>query len=194
MRIEIRNLDIHLIRKPIKHLYIRISRHTGEISVSAPNHFPLELIKHHLSIKYEWIETQRRRALTKILTKRTNTPEINPTQAKTVMTTQLNRLIPKWEDILNVKVNAFTIRAMTTRWGSCNTLKKRISINLNLIHKSQACLEYVVLHELIHLIEANHSKRFYALMEKHMPEWKTIQAELEAQHIMVGDQALLSSS
>ncbi len=194
MRIELRNLQINLIRKPIKHLYIRISRHTGDISVSAPNHFPLDLIKHHLSIKYEWIDAQRVRALAKNLVKKSSPPEINHTQAKAIITSQLNRFIPKWEDILKVKVNAFTIRAMTTRWGSCNTLKKRITINLNLIHKSETCLEYVVLHELLHLIEANHSKRFYALMEKHMPEWKTIQAELEAPRVMREEQALLSAN
>lgn len=64
------------------------------------------------------------------------------------------------------------IRTMTGRWGSCTPSKCRIIINKNLIYSPHRCLEYVVLHELAHLVEANHSKKFYAIIEKVMPDWK----------------------
>lgn len=96
---------------------------------------------------------------------------------------QFKRLIPpliaKWEPILNVQVNAFGIRRMTTRWGSCNIRSKRISLNLNLIQKPPQCMEYVLVHEMVHLLEANHSHRFYALMDKFLPDWKKTHQLLE---------------
>lgn len=67
---------------------------------------------------------------------------------------------------------SLTIREMTTRWGSCIPAKSKITINKRLIDMPIDCLEYVVLHEVSHLIEANHSKNFYALIESQMPDWK----------------------
>lgn len=72
----------------------------------------------------------------------------------------------------NLKKPALFIRTMTGRWGSCIPSKCKITINKNLIYPPQKCLEYVVLHELSHLVEANHSKKFYAIIEEVMPDWK----------------------
>lgn len=94
------------------------------------------------------------------------------------MANLLPELIQKWEAIVGVKINAFGIRAMKTRWGSCNILKKRIWLNLNLIEKPLGCLESVIVHELVHLLEASHNKRFYALMSQFMPNWKQHQQSL----------------
>lgn len=87
------------------------------------------------------------------------------------MQSLLPALITKWQPIIGVQVNEWGVRAMTSRWGSCNTLKKRIWLNLNLMQKPLACLEYVLVHEMVHLLEASHNKRFYALMSQFMPEW-----------------------
>lgn len=96
---------------------------------------------------------------------------------------QMQQLIPdlikKWEPIIGVSVHAWGIRAMKTRWGSCNVVAHRIWLNLNLIQKPLVCLEYVLVHEMVHLHEANHSKRFYALMTRFMPEWTQYQKQLE---------------
>ncbi|MCH9756285.1 MAG: M48 family metallopeptidase [Gammaproteobacteria bacterium] len=90
--------------------------------------------------------------------------------------TQMKALIPelltKWELIIGVKANQWGIKAMKTRWGSCNTTKKRIWLNLYLIHHPLGCLEYVLVHELVHLLEASHNHRFYSLMTHFMPDWK----------------------
>lgn len=64
------------------------------------------------------------------------------------------------------------IKYMKTRWGSCNIDEKRILINLQLVHKPIECLEYVATHELVHLLEKNHTNRFRALVEKYYPNWK----------------------
>jgi predicted metal-dependent hydrolase len=83
----------------------------------------------------------------------------------------LPELMQKWQAIIGVQANHWGIRAMKTRWGSCNTKQKRISLNLYLMQYPLICLEYVVMHELVHLLEASHNKRFYALMSKFMPDW-----------------------
>lgn len=92
-------------------------------------------------------------------------------QRNQLKTPILDRL-QKWEKIIGVKVNRWIIKTMKTRWGSCNPLSKQISLNLYLIHFPIGCVEYVIVHELVHLLEASHNKRFYALMAQFMPEWK----------------------
>ncbi|KTD22097.1 zinc metalloprotease [Legionella lansingensis] len=87
-------------------------------------------------------------------------------------------MIKKWESILNVAVNRWGIKIMKTRWGSCNIRSRRIWLNLSLITKPLSCLEYVLVHEMIHLLETNHTKRFYALMDKFLPEWRVQQSLL----------------
>lgn len=87
-------------------------------------------------------------------------------------------LIEKWEPIMGVKVNEFGVKSMKTLWGSCNIYAKRIWLNLELIKKSPICLEYVVVHEMIHLLERSHNKVFVAYMDQFMPNWKEIKAEL----------------
>lgn len=95
------------------------------------------------------------------------------------MKTLLPALIEKWESIIGVKINAWGIKIMKTRWGSCNTRAQRIWLNLYLVKKPLVCLEYVLVHELVHLLEANHNKRFYALMDRFMPAWRNYQKLLE---------------
>lgn len=86
-----------------------------------------------------------------------------------------NQLIDKYLLALrqyHLSKPALTIRTMTGRWGTCTPSQGKITINKNLMFSPQPCLEYVVLHELAHLIEANHSKRFYAIIAEVMPDWK----------------------
>lgn len=87
-----------------------------------------------------------------------------------------DKLIDKYIELFkkyNLKKPDLTIREMTSRWGSCIPAKNKITINQKLIHTPFTCLEYVVLHEVSHLIEPNHSPKFYALIENIMPDWKT---------------------
>lgn len=81
-------------------------------------------------------------------------------------------LIEKWEKLMGVSVNEFGVKRMKTRWGTCNIRAKRIWINLELAKMDPSCLEYVIVHEMVHLLERLHSKRFYKLMDHFMPDWK----------------------
>jgi predicted metal-dependent hydrolase len=90
----------------------------------------------------------------------------------------LPELIAKWEWILGVKVKGCTVRKMKTRWGSCTPRTGCIRINTDLAKKPAECLEYIVIHEMAHLLEPTHNKRFVALMDQFVPKWKLYKAEL----------------
>jgi len=89
-------------------------------------------------------------------------------------------LINKWEKILKVSVASFHIRSMKTRWGSCTPKTRRVRFNLELAKRSPECLEYIVVHELVHLLEASHNSRFKALMDQCYPDWKLWRKELQS--------------
>ncbi len=81
-------------------------------------------------------------------------------------------LVEKWETFLKVKSSGFAIRNMKSRWGTCNITTRNITLSLELAKKPIVCLEYVVVHELVHLIERRHNKRFYTIVERCLPDWK----------------------
>lgn len=108
-------------------------------------------------------------------------PETSPVQRKQILQRwyreQLKTLIPplleKWQTTLDVQVADWGIKKMKTKWGACNVNARRIWLNLELAKKPVKCLEYIVMHELIHLLERYHNERFIALMEQHLPTWRT---------------------
>jgi len=87
-------------------------------------------------------------------------------------------LIRKWEPVLGVKVRGCTVRTMKTRWGSCTPRTGRIRINTELAKRPPECLEYIVVHELVHLMEPSHNQRFVGLMTQVYPQWKLCHAAL----------------
>ena len=88
------------------------------------------------------------------------------------------RLIATWEPFMGVTVKEWRIRKMKTRWGSCNVRKGRIWLNLELAKKPMRCLEYVIVHEMAHLIEPSHNRRFWGILDRHMPDWRPRREEL----------------
>jgi predicted metal-dependent hydrolase len=87
-------------------------------------------------------------------------------------------LIAKWEPVLEVSVARFFIRDMKTRWGSCTPRSRRIRLSTDLARKSPECLEYVVVHEMVHILEASHNRRFIRLMDRFLPDWRLRKQEL----------------
>jgi len=84
----------------------------------------------------------------------------------------------KWQKKIGVKANFWSIKQMKTRWGTCNYKTGRMLINLELVKKPNECIEYVIVHELLHLVEKKHSDKFVALMSKYMPKWRNVKEEL----------------
>lgn len=95
---------------------------------------------------------------------------------------ELKRIVPellaKWEKKIGVQADDWGVKQMKTKWGTCNIQKKRILVNLELAKKPVHCLEFIIVHELVHLLERLHNERFLAYMDKFMPRWKYYRDEL----------------
>jgi predicted metal-dependent hydrolase len=95
---------------------------------------------------------------------------------------QLKEIVPKyiekWEEKMDVKVAEFGIKKMKTKWGTCNREAKRIWINLELAKKPLECLEYIIVHEMVHLLERSHNNRFIAYMNRFLSQWRYFKEEL----------------
>jgi predicted metal-dependent hydrolase len=96
--------------------------------------------------------------------------------------TQLKELVPqiinKYEKIMGVTISEFAIKKMKTKWGTCNREAGRIWLNLELAKKPFQCIEYIVVHEMVHLLERNHNEKFITYLNRFLPEWKDLKNEL----------------
>jgi hypothetical protein len=99
---------------------------------------------------------------------------------KSLLHAMVPKLIAKWEPILGVKVSGYFLQLMKTKWGSCNHHAGNIRLNTELVKKPKDLVEYVVVHEMAHLLEPTHSERFVALLDQHWPHWRECRAELNA--------------
>ena len=115
-------------------------------------------------------------------------PDSLPAQRESVLLhwyrEQLKLLIPflleKWQPIIGVQAKQWGIKRMKTKWGSCNPTAQRVWLNLELAKKPVLCLEYIVVHELVHLLERNHTERFTVLMDGFMPNWRVCRETLNS--------------
>jgi predicted metal-dependent hydrolase len=88
------------------------------------------------------------------------------------------RIIQKWQPKLKVHVSSYFLQRMKTKWGSCNHRDQHIRLNTELVKKPKDLLEYVIVHEMVHLLEPTHSERFITILQKHYPAWREARAEL----------------
>ncbi len=102
-----------------------------------------------------------------------------------LLKSEIARLLPKWEKVTGLKASGWQTKYMTTRWGTCNVKTGKIWLNLQLAKKAPECLEYIILHELIHLTERKHNERFASLMSAYMPMWREIKRTLNGQALLI---------
>ena len=104
---------------------------------------------------------------------------------------QLKKIIPdlleKWQPIVGKEVKSWGVKKMKTKWGSCNIADRRIWINLELAKKSPECLEYILVHELVHLHERQHNDNFRYLMDKYLPQWRQCRDTLKSEPLAYED-------
>jgi predicted metal-dependent hydrolase len=97
---------------------------------------------------------------------------------KSILHDVVPKLIAKWELRLGVSVNNYYLQRMKTKWGGCNPRRKHIRLNTELVKKPKDLLEYVVVHEMLHLLEPTHSDRFLKLLDEYYPSWREARSEL----------------
>jgi predicted metal-dependent hydrolase len=180
--LHVAGIEVNLTRKRVKNINLRISPSDGKVVVSAPLWVNERSIASFIYEKQAWIRSHQRRLEDSPAGKVSVPKSVTPEQKKILfqkIDEETRRLIRFWEPRLEVKVKKLTYRFMTSRWGSCTPAKGSIRINLNLGNYPQACLEYVVVHEMCHLLQSGHGARFWALMDEFLPDWKKRKALLK---------------
>ena len=97
---------------------------------------------------------------------------------KSLLHEYIKEIIPKWEKIMGVKVKSYFVQKMKTKWGSCNHNSQNIRLNTELVKKPKDLVEYVIVHEMVHLIVPTHNDHFITLMDKYYPNWREARLEL----------------
>jgi predicted metal-dependent hydrolase len=123
--------------------------------------------KHHVLLKRSKIELN-----VSALTSLQNRTALLNDFYRSELKARLAVLIPTWEKRIGVSASHCGVKKMKTKWGSCNAGARRIWLNLELAKKPPECLEFIVVHELVHLLERTHNSRFLALMNRHLPDWR----------------------
>ena len=173
-------LDIQVTKKAIRNMYLRVGA-DGSIRVSAPLKMPECDIRRFIRERMDWIEEHRKK-------KGQNLPpweiyegqdrEAKKQECRMRLEKILPRVIQECEQKVRVHAEEWRLRDMKTRWGTCNVEKKRIWLNVWLAEYPEECLEYVVTHELVHLLERGHNGIFYGYMDVFYPRWKDVKTRL----------------
>ena len=176
--IKVDGLEVELVRKEVRNTRLHVREEDGRVQVSAPAYVPQSLIEEMVREKRDWIEGAQARMAASPRAAAANASKAEQAVWREVVEACVPPLIAAWEPIMGVKAGKLAYRNMKSRWGSCQPSTGRICINTRLALYPPECLEYVVVHELCHLLEGNHGPRFHALMDTFMPDWKARKAKL----------------
>lgn len=214
-RIEVDGLTVTVVRKSIRHLYLRVR--DEEVVVSAPLRASDARIREAVRARWSWLQKQRERMRAQATAKQQLVARgqvmlwgravpvedggpgrwhvelreealvvTAPAGAwqdarnravrrwlRSELSREIEQLIPIWQAKIGVNPAGFRLRAMTSRWGSCTPQTRQLTFNTELVSRDPALLEYIVVHELAHLIEAGHGPAFQAVMDRHLPDWRS---------------------
>ena len=168
-KIIYKNVIINFARSYTKSLHLSI-RNGGEVYYVVPYWVTKENIYSFLDEKLDWI-------IKKVDIYKNIKEEIDADITKEelkILKEKIDQYIKKYEPLLSVNVEKYSFRKIKTLWGSCTFKKRTIRFNKNLAKKSDKFIEYIVLHEMTHILVPNHSKKFYDIIKKYMPDYKKI--------------------
>jgi predicted metal-dependent hydrolase len=224
-RIEVRGLEVEIVRKNIKNLHLGVYPPNGRVRVAAPTRLNDDAVRLAVIGRLSWVRRQRakfeqqerqseremvsgethyvrgRRYRLSVIesfsspsigfksngrlevavrpgTSKGDRNELLQRWYRKLLRGQIEELLPKWETVTGVSVAECRIREMKTRWGSCNPEARRLWLNLELAKKPAACIEYVLVHEMVHLLERRHTDRFRSYMDRFLPQWRHYRAQL----------------
>lgn len=225
-KIIIDDIEIEVIKKNIKNIYLSVQSPNGQVKISAPKKITDDRIRSFAVSKLSWIKKQqakfenqeripekeyisgeshyyfgqpyllnviyqnsgkskveiRNKKYMDLYVKEGSSKEKKSDIMKEWYRKELKDTIPsmigKWEKIMDLTVSEWGVKQMKTRWGTCNPNARRIWLNLELAKRPLHCLEYIIVHEMAHLIERGHGHKFKAIMDKYYPNWRNVKAEL----------------
>ncbi|MBR3263169.1 MAG: DUF45 domain-containing protein [Parasporobacterium sp.] len=169
--ITIEGIPIEVQKKRIKNLHLHVKA-DGSVYVTIPRYVSLKEAENFARANVDWIRKQQGKIQLR------PSKEDYEAQKESLMQ-RIRPFLWKWEGMTDLRCKSWHVRYMTSRWGSCIPEKGRICFNLQLADKSDACLEYVILHELLHLKYRGHGEDFKQELTRYMPEWKYYQKLLK---------------
>lgn len=176
--ITVSDVEVEVIYKQVKNIRIKVAAPSGSVSVSAPFGTPLATIEELLSSRIDWIKRKQYAVTHSTMSEADRATPDDCQQWKEIVSACVPPLVKAWEPILGVKVKTIAYRNMKSRWGSCQPSTGRVCINTRLALYPPECLEFVIVHEMCHLLVPHHGKDFKELLTRVMPDWKQRQAKL----------------
>lgn len=174
----VNGISVTVEYRRVKNINLYMKPPDGHVLVTAPRCVSLERICEFVEGKTVWIKKNQKRIQEASRKRQTELREKITEEEKRLLGERVRFYAGKWEPVLNVRAAGFTLRSMKTRWGSCTVDTGKIRINTRLALYPEECLEYVVVHELCHLIEPGHNQRFYACVERCLPDWELRRKQL----------------
>ncbi len=171
-------IRVVLTKKRVKNINLRVKAPDGHIEASAPYWVGQEAVAAFVQEKSGWIARKQEALETFAMTAPTEASPEEIQAWRTAVEDAAPALVEKWEAALGVRAGKLAYRNMSSRWGSCNPKTGRICLNIQLAKYPPECLEYIVVHELCHLIERGHGARFKELLGSVMPDWKARRSKL----------------
>lgn len=172
LNIVVSDIDVTVSFKNVKNIRITVAAPTGRVSVSAPFGTSLSSIKDLVASRAEWIKQKQIEITNSVMSRADSASAEEVNQWKAVVSACVPPLVRAWEPILGVKVHHIVYRNMKSRWGSCQPSTGKVCINTRLALFPPECLEFVVVHEMCHLLVPHHGREFKELLNRVMPDWK----------------------
>lgn len=172
------DLEVWVLYKRVRSTSIRIKPPDGRIEVSTPLGTSESEVKRVVRLRRKWIDQARSRIERSPMAQAESASPAEVRQWRAAVEACVPALVTEWESILGVKAKTLVYRNMKSRWGSCQPTTGRICINVRLALYPPECLEYVVVHELCHLLVHGHGPEFHGLMDRVMPDWRQRRAKL----------------
>ena len=176
--LHVEGIPISVVRKRMKTVRLKVKSPGGEVCMSAPYHVTNAELERFAASRIDWIRVQRARIAASPAAHAENASKEEIEAWRAVVKACVPPLVEQWAPILGVHPKKIDYRNMKSRWGSCQPETGRLCFNIRLALYPPECLEYVVVHELCHFLEANHGPGFHALMDRVMPDWRTRKKKL----------------
>ena len=168
--IYINQIPVTIEYRRVKNINLYLKPPDGQVLVTAPKQVPEKRIRDFVKSKETWIKNHQL-AMREAAARKEIEPDLGKAQ-KEILRKKVMYYAKKWEPQMKVQASGWTLRRMKTRWGSCTVNTGKIRINTRLYYFPEEILEYIVVHELCHLIEPSHNQRFQAYMTRFLPDWK----------------------
>lgn len=178
--LQVGEYRVRVTRKRMKNLYLRVREAGDLVEVSAPLSVTDREIEQFVAGRMDWIARAKKRQEARLRAEEEK-PVLVPFQERELrraLNKQIQELLAYWEPRMGVESQGFSVKKMKTRWGSCNVKTRHLNFNFSLSQVPKPYVEYVVVHELTHLLEPSHNRRFWELMEYYLPGSKRLRREL----------------